>query len=155
MYPNAPPHMAEQKQDDQLEQTYSSYVGIQDVALKTCQRRWTIGRSGGIPLNIETKSIQPLLKEIAFTVGSFLYSFLLLSLKGFLFLHTVQYHPFGWGFTIHWLHLCKIPTSNKCSGYSTKPSHGEPLALELWGNIEYPYYAHSDPEWYYLLPSHL
>ena len=40
------PHMAEQKQDDQLEHTYSSYVRIRDVALKTCQRRWTIGRSG-------------------------------------------------------------------------------------------------------------
>ena len=38
--------MAEQKQDDQLEHTYSSYVRIWDVALKTCQRRWTIGRSG-------------------------------------------------------------------------------------------------------------
>ena len=25
--------------------TYSSYVRIRDVALKTCQRRWTIGRS--------------------------------------------------------------------------------------------------------------
>ena len=34
------------KKDDQLEHTYSSYVRIQDVALKTCQRRWTIGRSG-------------------------------------------------------------------------------------------------------------
>ena len=34
-----------QKQDDQLEHTYSSYVRIQDVALKTCRRRWTIGRS--------------------------------------------------------------------------------------------------------------
>ena len=33
------PHMAEQKQDDQLEHTYSSYVRIRDVALKTCQRR--------------------------------------------------------------------------------------------------------------------
>ena len=38
--------MAEQKQDDQLEHTYSSYVRIRDVALKTSQRRWTIGRSG-------------------------------------------------------------------------------------------------------------
>ena len=38
--------MAEQKQDDQLEHTYMSYVRIRDVALKTCQRRWTIGRSG-------------------------------------------------------------------------------------------------------------
>ena len=39
-------HMAKRKQDDQLEPTYSSYVKTQDVALKTCRRRWTIGRSG-------------------------------------------------------------------------------------------------------------
>ena len=30
----------------QLEHTFSSYVRIRDVALKTCQRRWTIWRSG-------------------------------------------------------------------------------------------------------------
>ena len=36
----------EQKQDDQLEHTYSSYGRIRDVALKTCLRRWTIGKSG-------------------------------------------------------------------------------------------------------------
>ena len=41
-----PPHMAGKKQDDQLEHTFSNYVRIQDVALKTYQRRWTIGRSG-------------------------------------------------------------------------------------------------------------
>ena len=46
MYSYGPPHMAEQKQDDQLEHTYNSSVRIRDVALKTCQRRWTIGRSG-------------------------------------------------------------------------------------------------------------
>ena len=46
MYSYEPPHMAEQKQDDQLEHTYSSYVRIRDVALKTCQTRWTIGKSG-------------------------------------------------------------------------------------------------------------
>ena len=39
------PHMAGQKQDDQLEHTYSSYVGIRDVPLRTCLSRWTIGRS--------------------------------------------------------------------------------------------------------------
>ena len=38
--------MAEQKQDDQLEHTYSSYVRIQDVALETYLGRGTIGRSG-------------------------------------------------------------------------------------------------------------
>ena len=34
-----PPHMAEQKHDDQLEHTYSSSVRIWDVTLKTCQRQ--------------------------------------------------------------------------------------------------------------------
>ena len=38
--------MAAQKQDDQLERTFSSYVRIQDVTLKTYLGRWTIGRSG-------------------------------------------------------------------------------------------------------------
>ena len=39
-------HMAVQKQGEQLEPTYSSYVRIRDVVLKTCQRRWTIGKNG-------------------------------------------------------------------------------------------------------------
>ncbi len=34
-----PPHMAGQKQDDQHEHTFGSYVRIRDVALKTCRRR--------------------------------------------------------------------------------------------------------------------
>ena len=46
MYSYGPPPMAKQKQDDQLEHTYSSYMRIRDVTLKTCQKRWTIGRSG-------------------------------------------------------------------------------------------------------------
>ena len=48
MYSYGPPHIAKQKKDDQLEHTYSSYVRIRDVALKTCHRRWMIGRSGKI-----------------------------------------------------------------------------------------------------------
>ena len=36
--------MDEQRQDDQLEPTYSSSVPIQDVTLKTCWKQWTIGR---------------------------------------------------------------------------------------------------------------
>ena len=46
MYSYGPSHMAEQQQDDQLQHTYSSYVRIRDVALRTCRKRWTIGRSG-------------------------------------------------------------------------------------------------------------
>ena len=38
--------MADQKQDDKLELTYSSSVPILDVALNTCRRQWTIGRGG-------------------------------------------------------------------------------------------------------------
>ena len=40
------PTHAAQKQDDQHERTFSSYVRIQVVVLKTCLGRWTIGRSG-------------------------------------------------------------------------------------------------------------
>ena len=46
MYSYGPPYMAVQKQDDQHEHTFSSYVRIRDVVLKTCLGRWTIGRSG-------------------------------------------------------------------------------------------------------------
>ena len=38
--------MDEQRQDDQLEPTYNSSVPIQDVALKTYQKRWTIEKGG-------------------------------------------------------------------------------------------------------------
>ena len=43
MYSYGPLHMAVQKQDDQHEHTFSSYVRIRDVVLKTCLGRWTIG----------------------------------------------------------------------------------------------------------------
>ena len=46
MYSYGSPHMAAQKQDDQHERTFSSYVRIRDVVLKTYLGRWTIGRSG-------------------------------------------------------------------------------------------------------------
>ena len=46
MYSYGSPHMATQKQGDQLERTFSSYVRIQDVVLKTYLGRWMIGRSG-------------------------------------------------------------------------------------------------------------
>ena len=39
-------HMDEQRQDNQLEPTYSSSGPIQDVALKTCWKQLTIEKSG-------------------------------------------------------------------------------------------------------------
>ena len=46
MYSYGPPHMAVQKQDDQHEHTFSSYVRIRDAVLKTYLGRLTIWRSG-------------------------------------------------------------------------------------------------------------
>ncbi len=46
MYSCRPLHMDEERQDDQLEPTYSSSVPIRDVALRTCRKQWTTGRSG-------------------------------------------------------------------------------------------------------------
>ena len=46
MYSCGPLHMAEKRQGNQLEPTYSSSVKIQYVAMKTYRKRWTIGRGG-------------------------------------------------------------------------------------------------------------
>ena len=43
MFSYEPLHMTEQKQVDILEPTYSSCVRIRDIALRTCQKRWTEG----------------------------------------------------------------------------------------------------------------
>ena len=39
MYSYGPLHMAKKKQGDQLESTYSSFVRIRGVVLRTCQKR--------------------------------------------------------------------------------------------------------------------
>ena len=46
MYSCGPLHIDYQRQDDQLEPTYSSSMPIRDVAPKTCRKQWTIGSSG-------------------------------------------------------------------------------------------------------------
>ena len=46
MYSCGPLHMYEQRQGDQLEPTYSSFVPILDVALRTWQKQCLIGRGG-------------------------------------------------------------------------------------------------------------
>ena len=42
-----PLHMDEQRQNDQLEPTYNSFVPIQDITLKTYRERWTT-ETGGV-----------------------------------------------------------------------------------------------------------
>ena len=46
MYSSGPFHIDEQKLDNQLESIYNNSVLIQDVAWKTCRKRWTIETSG-------------------------------------------------------------------------------------------------------------
>ena len=46
MYSCGPLHMDQQRQDNQLEPTYSSSVLIWDVTWKTCQKQWTIEKGG-------------------------------------------------------------------------------------------------------------
>ena len=46
MYSCGPPLMDVQEWDDQHELTYSSYVRTRVVILRTCRRRWMIGRNG-------------------------------------------------------------------------------------------------------------
>ena len=70
MYSFGPPHMAGQKQDDQLEHTLSSYVKIRDVALKTCQSRWMIGRSGERESGISVVAMKSLTSRARRTIPS-------------------------------------------------------------------------------------
>ena len=51
--------MDEQRQDVQLEPTYNSFVPIQDVALKTYRKRWTIERNGEKGSRISVLMAQP------------------------------------------------------------------------------------------------
>ena len=45
-YSRGPLHMDVQRQDDQLEPMYKSFVPIQYVALKTSRKRWTMETAG-------------------------------------------------------------------------------------------------------------
>ena len=89
MYSYVPPHMAKQKQYDQLEHTYTSYVGIRDVALKTCQKRWMIVRSGergsGISMLASRHSF------IWTQLNSFKHHYLTLTIQ---FTHTSKYFKY-------------------------------------------------------------
>ena len=77
MYSWGPPHMDVQKQDDQHELTYSNYVRTQDVTLKTCQRRWMIGRSGERGSGISVLAARhDEMMMISYLVKKWIYTFL-------------------------------------------------------------------------------
>ena len=71
---SGPLHMFEQRQDDQLEPTYNSSVPIQDVALKTYRKQWTIekgsGRGSGISVLVERHDDDNFHRDGYFTILS-------------------------------------------------------------------------------------
>ena len=91
-YSYEPPHMVRQKQDDQLEHTFSSYVRIQDVALKTCQRWWMIGRSGKRGSGIFVLVAHHDKEFLWFPQVQILHS---LTLTGYWYRHSDRYKQFG------------------------------------------------------------
>ena len=131
MYSYGPPHMAVQKQDDQLELTYSNYVRTQDVTLKTCRRRWVIGRSG------ERGSGISVLAARHDDDDDDIYMYIYIYIK-----FPVRYGPVGWVCRIHWLHLWR--------GVRLPPVSVLDMTLNnLWsssnagalGNVEYSFIA--------------
>ena len=91
MYSCGPPHMDVQEWDDQHEPTYSNYVRTQDVTLKTCRRRWMIGRNGERGSGISALAARhDDDDDDIMRVCMQIYAC-----------------PVGWGCRIHWLHLCR------------------------------------------------
>ena len=154
MYSYGPPHMAVQKQDDQLELTYSNYVRTQDVTLKTCRRRWMIGRSGerGSEISVLAARHDDDDDDNRFLLARFVrlvyvgwiltanyYSSFTsqhFDLTSCIWLSPKYICPVGWGSRKHRLHLCsqEIPPHYECPVYDTKQSDGEvPVILDLWG----------------------
>ena len=61
--------MDEQRQDDQLEPTYSSSVPIQEVVLKTCQKQWMIEKGGNKGSGIAVQMAQHHDDDIKVTIS--------------------------------------------------------------------------------------
>ena len=134
MYSYGPPHMAEQKQDDQLEHTYSSYVRIQDVALKTCQKQWMIGRSGKRGLRISVLAAQ---HDDDDNDDIYIYIYIYICMYAFIhtYIHTYMGEAQSAG-AVEYIDCISAEVSNfpnKCPEFSTKQSDGEALVMmEFW-----------------------
>ena len=85
------------KQDDQHEHTFSSYVRIRDVVLKTCLGRWTIGRSGergsGISVLPARHDDDEYLVGLLYNQGMIFFILIIFSL-------IIFYHSFWLGFEL-------------------------------------------------------
>ena len=132
MYSYRPPHMAEQKQGDQLEHTYIRYVRIRDVALKTRQKRWTIGKSGKRGSGISVLAARHddvddyddnynsfLIRGITSLSGRYV-ALRTVGIFSFAFNrnYTIKSSPVGWDCWIYRLHLCGRVRPHPCKRVS-------------------------------------
>ena len=101
MYSYGSPHMATQKQDDQHERTFSSYVRIQVVVLKTYLGRWTIGRSGerGSGISVLPARYDDDDDDIYIYIYIYIFQILFLSLS--IYIYRYPYSFFGPTTTIY------------------------------------------------------
>ena len=144
MFSYGPPHIAEQKQGDQLEPTYSSSVRRRDAALRTCQKRWTIERSGerGSGISVlaarhddddDDEDSWKMLTDISIL----LIDRTLNVHKCYVIIYTSSLNLISVaqlaGAVIHQLHHCRgVRTPKECPGYDTKQSDSEvPVLLKL------------------------
>ena len=151
MYSYGPPHMAEQKQDDQLEHTYSSYVRIRDVALKTYRRRWTIGRGGERGSGISVLTAR---HDDDDDTHTHIYIYI------YIYIYELLRSSVSYDGRIYWLLFCRgvRPHFNVCCGFNTQQSDGEaPVTFELkwmWSSSWLSQF-HSGPKCYSLIGSYL
>ena len=119
--------MAGQNQDDHHKHTFSSFVRIRDVALKTCQRWWTIGKSGERGSGISVL----VARQDDIYIYIYIYIYMRVCMCVWVCICLV-----GCGCRIHWLLLCRgvrLPL-NECPRYDAKQSDSEvAVMLELWG----------------------
>ncbi len=155
-------HMAEQGQDDQLELTYSSYVRTQDVTLKTCWRRWMIGRRGergsrisvlaarhdddddlGVPFLLNTsrmsRNLAPILQRSVYAQGQFSFSLRLTKYSQYVTLILTSgcwnnRDVRGSGYLRVWCKALSIGTSSQVRQVSRRTL---PLSLQLSAKIQF------------------
>ena len=121
MYSRGPLHMDEQRQDDQLESTYSTSVPIRDEALRTCLRRWMLERGG------ERRSrISVLIAWHDDDDDVYICILCMCIYVYYIYIYICVC------VCVYIKYVCKTLPS-KCPGYDTKQSDGEtPVMLELW-----------------------
>ena len=139
MYFYGPPHMAKQKQDDQLEHAYSRCERIWDVAQKTCQRWWMIGRSckrrSGISVLMARHDEGDEIELIQNYSKAFIRHIRRVGKNNRLLFQSIEFKS---GLTLAYIKYL-INTRDLLSSLSWKDLHERMLEIFLWSVAQYPF----------------